>query len=124
MMIAQVNEGKKMNIGEFVLNSKLINNLEESLQKMPKDEIPMIKATALGISFITDMMVEVIESHTIASFNLDMTQLGRLSIDIIAGAAAIAAFRFGSRTADINFYIQHFKHQFETILLQLKENNA
>ncbi len=108
-----------MKIGDLVLNMDM-DFINEKLKNISGDELNKMKARTTATAFIVDMISEMIEIPSLEKENLSISEMGYFSAEVIAGAAAIATYRYSNRTDDPDAYLNYFKHMYETTIINMR----
>ena len=108
-----------MKIGDFILNKKVVEEINEKFSKMNPEELEIIKLSTLCMAFIADMTCEILASDTVQEKIKDNSVLANFHLNVIAGAAATSCFRLISRTNNPENVINGFKHHFELAMINI-----
>lgn len=102
-----------MKLGDFALNKKMINEVETHLKNMTPEEVQEMEIMVKGSAFIGSMIVELLESDTIANLKMDDQKIADLVLKMLGTGVAMGVLNVASRSSDHDVFIRAFKHYFE-----------
>lgn len=108
-----------MKLGDLVHKLDL-SKINAFLENTSPDEFDVIKAKTRAMAFLVDMASEVIEAPTIEKSKMSINEMSYFSVEVLAGAAAMATFRFAKRTNNFDAYVNAFKQVYENVISNMK----
>ncbi len=105
-----------MNVGDLVLDKKVMAQAEETFQNMSESDIQCFSALMNATGFLAEMFFEVFESSKLDKLDMSPDQRLHFGIKLLAQVSSLCCLKMGSRTSNMEAVKQEYKHTFQTLM--------